>query len=98
LLYCIRRIIYSAKKGAFIMELTWGELEEKCKSCHACPLGDTRTNLVFGCGDRNAKLMFVGEAPGESEDLSGIPFVGRAGKLFAHLSAHRPLREAALKF
>ncbi|MBE6609238.1 MAG: uracil-DNA glycosylase [Ruminococcaceae bacterium] len=64
------------------MELTWEELEEKCKNCHACPLGDTRTNLVFGCGDRNAKLMFVGEAPGENEDLSGIPFVGRAGKLF----------------
>ena len=64
------------------MELTWEELEEKCKNCHACPLGDTRTNLVFGCGDRNAKLMFVGEAPGETEDLSGIPFVGRAGKLF----------------
>ena len=64
------------------MEITWEELEQKCKNCFACPLGQTRTNSVFGCGDRNAKLMFVGEAPGETEDLSGIPFVGRAGKLF----------------
>ncbi|MBQ3057116.1 MAG: uracil-DNA glycosylase, partial [Clostridia bacterium] len=44
-------------------------------------LGDTRTNCVFGTGSRTAELMFVGEAPGEQEDLSGTPFVGRAGKL-----------------
>ena len=64
------------------MELTWETLEEKCKSCTACSLCETRHNVVFGAGDRNAKLMFVGEAPGETEDLSGQPFVGRAGKLF----------------
>ena len=64
------------------MELTFEALEEKCRSCRACSLAETRTNVVFGTGDKNAKLMFVGEAPGESEDLSGIPFVGRAGKLF----------------
>lgn len=62
--------------------MTWEELENKCRDCKACPLSATRTNVVFGCGDRNAKLMFIGEAPGESEDLSGTPFVGRAGKLF----------------
>ena len=62
--------------------MTWDELEQKCKSCEGCELHKTRTNLVFGCGNREADLMFVGEAPGESEDLSGIPFVGRAGKLF----------------
>lgn len=62
--------------------MTWEELESKCASCRLCALGDTRTNCVFGYGNRNAKLMFVGEAPGEQEDLSGIPFVGRAGKLF----------------
>ncbi len=62
--------------------MTWEELEQKCKECRACELHKTRTNLVFGCGNREAKLMFIGEAPGESEDLSGIPFVGRAGKLF----------------
>lgn len=64
------------------METTWEALEEKCRDCRACPLCETRTNVVFGDGNRNAKLMFVGEAPGETEDLSGIPFVGRAGKLF----------------
>jgi len=56
-------------------------LRSTCEKCHACPLGDMRTNLVFGVGNPNADLMFVGEAPGEQEDLSGIPFVGRAGQL-----------------
>ena len=59
----------------------WEELEEKCRSCRRCSLSETRTNVVFGAGSRDAKLMFVGEAPGEKEDLSGIPFVGAAGKL-----------------
>ena len=62
--------------------MTWEELENKCRGCTACPLSATRTKVVFGCGDRNADLMFIGEAPGESGDLSGTPFVGRAGKLF----------------
>ncbi len=62
--------------------MTLEELQQKCASCKKCELGNTRTNLVFGCGNKNAKLMFVGEAPGEQEDLSGVPFVGRAGKLF----------------
>lgn len=52
-----------------------------CENCHRCPLGDTRTKLVYGTGNPDADLMFVGEAPGEQEDLSGIPFVGRAGQL-----------------
>lgn len=62
--------------------MTWEELEQKCKGCTECGLHQTRTNVVFGCGNRDAELMFIGEAPGESEDLSGVPFVGRAGKLF----------------
>ncbi len=62
--------------------MTLEELQQKCASCKKCELGNTRTNIVFGAGNKNAKLMFVGEAPGEQEDLSGIPFVGRAGKLF----------------
>ena len=62
--------------------MTWEELEQKCKGCTECVLHQTRTNVVFGCGNRDAELMFIGEAPGESEDLSGVPFVGRAGKLF----------------
>jgi len=45
-----------------------------------CPLKDAATNLVFGKGNSSAKLMFIGEAPGEKEDLEGVPFVGRAGK------------------
>lgn len=61
--------------------MTLDELKSTCMSCQKCSLGQTRTNLVFGTGNENAVLMFVGEAPGESEDLSGTPFVGRAGKL-----------------
>ena len=56
-------------------------LAERCSTCQKCELGKSRTNLVFGTGNPNADLMFVGEAPGEQEDLSGIPFVGRAGQL-----------------
>ena len=61
--------------------MTFEELESACAACNACPLGATRTKSVFGTGNRNADLMFVGEAPGEKEDESGIPFVGPAGKL-----------------
>ncbi len=52
-----------------------------CETCQGCALGKTRTNLVFGTGSPNASLMFVGEAPGEREDATGIPFVGAAGQL-----------------
>ncbi len=61
--------------------MTLDELKTACESCQKCPLASTRTNTVFGTGNPNALLMFVGEAPGESEDLSGVPFVGSAGKL-----------------
>lgn len=56
-------------------------LKISCEDCHRCALGDTRTNLVFGTGSPDARLMFVGEAPGEREDATGIPFVGAAGQL-----------------
>lgn len=59
----------------------WADLESRCDSCRSCPLWESRTNLVFGVGDRTADLMFVGEAPGGEEDKQGIPFVGAAGKL-----------------
>ena len=49
--------------------------------CQKCPLGKTRNNFVFGVGNPQADIVFIGEAPGEKEDLLGIPFVGRAGKL-----------------
>ena len=60
---------------------SWEALKASCESCQACPLHTTKTNCVFGVGNPNAKLMFVGEAPGEQEDLIGTPFVGRAGQL-----------------
>lgn len=61
--------------------LTWDELEDLCNKCTRCDLSQTRTNLVFGVGPRDADVMFVGEGPGEQEDLKGEPFVGAAGKL-----------------
>lgn len=60
---------------------TWEKLIEECSSCTACELCNTRTNCVFGVGNKNADIMFVGEAPGENEDKTGTPFVGRAGQL-----------------
>ncbi|HHT54420.1 MAG TPA: uracil-DNA glycosylase [Clostridiales bacterium] len=57
------------------------ELRERCESYTDCPLHATRTNCVFGKGNPAADLMFIGEAPGEQEDLTGEPFVGRAGQL-----------------
>jgi len=62
-------------------DMKWEELEARCKSCTRCSLSETRTNVVFGTGSREADIMFVGEAPGEKEDLSGVPFVGAAGKM-----------------
>lgn len=61
--------------------MEWATLENQCATCEKCALAATRTNCVFGTGNRNADLLFVGEAPGEQEDLSGVPFVGRAGQL-----------------
>lgn len=61
--------------------LNWQELKDACMGCQNCPLGATRTNLVFGTGNENAEVLFVGEGPGENEDLQGEPFVGRGGKL-----------------
>ena len=57
------------------------QIYDKCQNCTACALHESRTNCVFGVGNPNADLMFVGEAPGEQEDLSGTPFVGRVGQL-----------------
>ena len=60
---------------------TWEELEESIKGCNKCKLYKTRQNIVFGTGNKHAKLMFIGEGPGADEDKLGEPFVGRAGKL-----------------
>jgi uracil-DNA glycosylase len=64
-----------------------GALREHIGDCQRCPLSTTRTRLVFGSGDPRARLMFVGEAPGKNEDISGEPFVGAAGKLLDELLA-----------
>ncbi|MBE6924234.1 MAG: uracil-DNA glycosylase [Ruminococcaceae bacterium] len=61
--------------------MNWQELEQACSACTRCGLCETRTNVVFGVGRRNADVMFIGEGPGEQEDLQGVPFVGPAGKL-----------------
>ena len=61
--------------------MDWGELEQTCQQCTRCALCETRKNVVFGVGYRNADIMCVGEGPGEQEDLKGEPFVGPAGKL-----------------
>ncbi len=57
------------------------ELRKDCMNCTRCALCQTRHNVVFGVGNPRAKVLFVGEGPGENEDLQGEPFVGRAGKL-----------------
>jgi uracil-DNA glycosylase len=61
------------------------ELYKQVQSCTRCPLHETRTKAVFGAGDADAELMFVGEAPGAEEDRQGLPFVGRAGQLLNEL-------------
>ena len=61
--------------------LDWEELERTCHSCTGCGLCETRHNVVFGVGKRDTDVLFVGEGPGEQEDLQGEPFVGPAGKL-----------------
>ena len=62
------------------MYQTWEELERDCLLCEKCPLREGRTQVVFGVGNRNAKVLFIGEGPGEQEDLQGKPFVGRSGQ------------------
>ncbi len=57
------------------------ELRKACLNCEKCELCRTRTNVVFGVGNENTEVMFIGEGPGQNEDLQGEPFVGRAGKL-----------------
>ena len=59
----------------------WEELRAMCLQCTMCPLCQTRHNVVFGVGPTDAEILFVGEGPGEQEDLTGEPFVGPAGKL-----------------
>ena len=69
------------------MNMTWEELTSACSTCRKCDLCETRTNVVFGVGNREADLMLIGEGPGENEDLQGEPFVGLGGKLLDKMLA-----------
>lgn len=65
----------------------WDALKEECLACEACELCKTRTQVVFGVGDPEAEVLFIGEAPGKNEDEQGEPFVGRGGKLLDEMLA-----------
>ena len=65
----------------------WETLQQQCLHCRSCGLCESRTNVVFGVGDPNAEVLFVGEAPGEREDALGEPFVGKAGQLLDDMLA-----------
>jgi len=67
-------------------------LQKTVKQCRRCSLADTRKNVVFGEGNSKARLVFIGEAPGEEEDIQGRPFVGRAGKLLDQMIERIGLR------
>lgn len=66
---------------------SWEELETKCRDCKRCGLSEGRNNVVLGVGAKDAEIMFIGEGPGEQEDLQGVPFVGAAGKLLDDMLA-----------
>jgi DNA polymerase len=72
--------------------LTLPILQKTVKGCYKCPLAETRKNVVFGEGNNNAKLVFIGEAPGEEEDSQGRPFVGKSGKMLDQLIEHIGLK------
>lgn len=67
--------------------MDWDALYEACMGCRKCPLAETRHHVVFGEGARDAEVMLIGEGPGEQEDRTGRPFVGRAGKLLDDMLA-----------
>lgn len=68
-------------------EMDWKTLREDCLGCEKCALASTRTNVVFGVGNTEAEVLFIGEGPGANEDLQGEPFVGRGGQLLDKMLA-----------
>lgn len=70
-----------------VARMDWAQLRETVLACRACPLCETRTQAVFGVGQRDADLLVLGEAPGQEEDRRGEPFVGRAGQLLDRMLA-----------
>lgn len=81
LCYTYNKDIFRQKAGVFIMYQDLDQLREEVLQCKNCGLCATRHNVVFGVGAPGAKIMLVGEGPGENEDLQGEPFVGRSGQL-----------------
>ena len=73
--------INSDDKRSLVMQSELNSYLDSIKDCLKCPLGKSRKNIVLGSGNPNASIVFVGEAPGKEEDLQGLPFVGRSGKL-----------------
>lgn len=87
-LYLNDEVVSGLKQAVDAAGIDLESLEEygkRVSGCVKCSLGKTRTKLVFGKGNPRARLVFIGEAPGRDEDLQGIPFVGRAGKLLDEL-------------
>ncbi len=77
----------SMERKAVCMYTNWTELETACKACEQCELCQTRTHVVFGMGNPESDVLFIGEGPGENEDLEGLPFVGRSGQLLDKMLA-----------
>lgn len=75
------------------MLCNWEQLYKEIPNCKNCPLADSRHNAVIGMGNPNADVMFIGEGPGHDEDMTGLPFVGKAGqlldKMLAAINIHR---------
>ncbi|HEU5163243.1 MAG TPA: uracil-DNA glycosylase [Thermoanaerobaculia bacterium] len=87
------RFLEGLPEAADILALSsMAELDQVARNCVRCRLAKGRTQVVVGSGNRNAELMFVGEAPGRDEDLEGYPFVGRAGKLLTDIIGAMQLR------
>ena len=80
-----RSINGMSPRAAEIATLDWEPLARHVADCQACQLCERRTNTVFGVGDQQAEWMFIGEGPGEQEDLQGEPFVGQSGKLLDNM-------------
>jgi uracil-DNA glycosylase family 4 len=76
---------FSSNQQSYIMPEKLQELENLVLSCNLCQLSKTRNKAVFGQGNPNSKIMFIGEAPGREEDLQGKPFVGRSGELLTKM-------------
>jgi uracil-DNA glycosylase len=79
--------LFDTAEGGEDRERRLEELARQVSVCTKCDLAKTRTNTVFGTGDPYSPLMLVGEGPGENEDATGLPFVGRAGKLLDDILA-----------